>query len=72
MKRILYYTARDMTNPSFGINKKIRNQIVALRKQFYVDAVYRKNDHQLILEKNNGKEIAVSYTHLTLQTRSAV
>ena len=60
MKRILYYTARDMTNPSFGINKKIRNQIVALRKQFYVDAVYRKNDHQLILEKNNGQEIVLA------------
>lgn len=57
MKKILYYTARDMTNPSLGINKKIRNQIETLRKSFYVDAVYRKNDDQLVLEKNSGKEI---------------
>ena len=57
MNKILYYTARDMTNPLLGINKKIRNQIETLRKSFCVDAVYRKNDSQLILEKNNGKQI---------------
>lgn len=59
MKKILYYTARDMTNPSLGINKKIRNQIETLRKSFCVDAVYRKNDNQLVLEKNSGKEIVL-------------
>ncbi|WP_251352947.1 glycosyltransferase [Hominisplanchenecus murintestinalis] len=59
MNKILYYTARDMTNPLLGINKKIRNQIETLRKSFCVDAVYRKNDSQLILEKNNGKQIVL-------------
>lgn len=59
MKKILYYTAKDMTNPSLGINKKIRNQIELLRKFFQVDAVYRRNNSDLILEKNSGKEVTL-------------
>lgn len=57
MKKILYYTARDMTNPHQGINQKIVNQIEILRKYFIVDAVYRKNDNKLVLQKNDGKEV---------------
>ncbi len=60
MKKILYYTERDMTNPELGINKKIRNQIETLRKWFEVDAVYRMEDKQLILEKNNSKKIKIA------------
>lgn len=59
MKKILFYTPRDITDPSLGINKKIINQIRELRKTFYVDAIYRKNDANLILEKHNGKEVVL-------------
>ena len=56
MKKILYYTIWDMTNPANGIVKKIWNQIHALEKYgFCVDAVYRKNDADLVIWKN-GKE----------------
>lgn len=59
MKKILYYTARDMTNPELGINKKIVNQIQILRKHFIVDAVYRRNNNEIILQKNNEREIVL-------------
>lgn len=58
MKRILYYTARDMTNPTEGITKKIWNQIHALESYgFQVDAVYRKNDEDLVIWKNGNEKL---------------
>ena len=61
MKRILYYTARDMTNPTEGITKKIWNQIHTLEGfGFCVDAVYRKNDEDLVIWKN-GKEKLIKH-----------
>ncbi len=56
MKKILYYTPKDITDLSAGINKKIVCQIIELRKHFYVEAIYRKNDCQLVLQKNDGTE----------------
>lgn len=48
MKKLLYFTARDMTLPGEGINKKIMEQIATFRRfGFQVEAVYRKNDSQL-------------------------
>lgn len=50
MKKILYYTARDMTQATEGITKKIWNQIHALEDLGYqVDAAYRKNDEDLFI-----------------------
>ena len=50
MKKILYYTARDMTQATEGITKKIWNQIHALENLGYqVDAAYRKNDEDLFI-----------------------
>ena len=61
MKRILYYTARDMTNPAEGITRKIWNQIHALESYgFCVDVVYRKNDEDLMIWKN-GKEKLIKH-----------
>lgn len=58
MKKLIYYTGRDMTNPEFGINKKINEQIENFRKAgFSVDAFYRKQDHQLICQR--GKEVVI-------------
>lgn len=59
MKKILYYTARDMTNPTEGITKKIWYQIHALESYgYYIDVVYRKNDENLMILKN-GKETII-------------
>lgn len=56
MEKILYYTARDMTNPTEGITKKIWNQIHALESYgLCVDVVYRKHDEDLYIFKD-GKE----------------
>lgn len=56
MKKILYYTARDMTLETEGITKKIWNQIHALEDLgFQVDAAYRKNDEDLFILRG-GKE----------------
>ena len=56
MKKILYYTVRDMTISGQGINKKISTQIKTLRSYGYqVDAVYRKNDTDLVIDTGDGK-----------------
>lgn len=51
MKKLLYYTSRDMSSPEVGINKKIKEQIATFRRfGFQVDAIYRKNVCQLFLQ----------------------
>ena len=57
MKKILYYTVRDMTIAGQGINKKISTQIKTLRSYGYqVDAVYRKNDTELVMDTGDGTD----------------
>lgn len=61
MKKILYYTARDMTNPTEGITKKIWNQIHTLESYGYtVDVAYRKNDEDLMIRRK-GKERLIKH-----------
>ena len=58
MKKILYYTARDMSIPTEGITKKIWYQIHALESYGYlVDVVYRKNNEDLIIRKDDQEKI---------------
>jgi len=61
MKKILYFTARDMTNTTEGITKKIWNQIHAMEGYgLSVDVVYRKNDEDLYIWKK-GKEKLIKH-----------
>lgn len=61
MKKILYYTTRDMTQATEGITKKIWYQIHALESYgLEVDVVYRKNDEDLYIVKN-GKEKLIKH-----------
>lgn len=58
MKKILFFTSRDMTSPEQGINKKIFLQIETLRRYgFQTDAVYRKNVQQLVLQTDEEEKI---------------
>lgn len=61
MKKILYYTARDMTLKTEGITKKIWNQIGALEALgCEVDAAYRKNDEDLFI-RSGGTETLIKH-----------
>ena len=56
MKRMLYYTTKDLTDTEVGINNKIREQIGYFEKQGYaVDAVYRRHEKELVISRR-GKE----------------
>lgn len=60
MKKLLYFTSRDMTSAGQGINRKITQQIDTFRKSgFQVDAVYRKDVHKLVVH-NGSEEILIS------------
>ena len=59
--KILYYTCRDMTETSSGINKKIFSQAKALEKLgCEVDLVYRINDCEMMLKNSEGEKIIAS------------
>jgi len=54
MKKLFYYTTKDMTDSEVGINNKIREQIDFFRKSgFSVDAVYRRNVTELVVNRKN-------------------
>ncbi|MEE0692641.1 MAG: glycosyltransferase [Lachnospiraceae bacterium] len=58
MKRLLYFTSRDMTSEGQGINKKITEQVNTFgEKGFHVDAVFRKNVHELVLSSKGGETL---------------
>lgn len=58
MKKILYYTSRDITEVSSGINKKIFSQIRALEELgCEVEAFYRTGIHNLVRQNTEGKEV---------------
>lgn len=58
MKKLLYYTTKDMTDSGVGINNKIREQIECFEKNGYaVDAVYRRNEKELVIKRKGLEHI---------------
>ena len=58
MKKMLYYTTKDMTGSEVGINNKIREQIGYFEKNGYaVDAVYRRNEKELVISRKGTEHV---------------